>query len=217
MRYPSYIIGIGLSLLATTASAQTVKTEKADNPALRKSNQLYKQGQYEKALPEMEKAVAAQPNNPVVQYNLGNLQFRRNEFGASEKAYEGTLTESEDPAFKQMAFYNKGVALSKQKKLLESIDAYKSALKLNPADEDARVNLQKALEELRKQQNANKQQQEQQKEQPKKQEKQNPRQTKFSKKQIEQYLKSLQQKEQEVQQKMQQNRSRAASQPDKDW
>ena len=215
MRYRAYIGIIIGGLLSVTLQAQTGKSEKADNPSLRKASQLYKQGQYEKALPEMQKAEAQQPNSPLVKYNLGNLQFRRNEFTASEKAFDETLSTTEDSAFKQKAFYNKGVSLSKQKKLLESIEAYKAALKLNPADEDARVNLQKALEELRKQQN-NKPEKEKKKEEPKKQEKQNPRQTRFNKKQIEQYLKSLQQKEQEVQQKMQ-NRSRSVSQPEKDW
>ncbi len=206
---PTIPILIITCLMQITAKAQT------ENAAIRKGNQLYKQGQYEKALPEYEKAASDNPKNPVTHYNLGSVQFRRNDFATSEKEFDETITNSEDPALKQKAFYNKGVSLSKQKKLLESIEAYKTALKMNAADEDARINLQKALEELRKQQKNNQQQQEQQ--QPKQQEKPKPQQSKLDKKKIEQYLKSLQQKEQEVQQKMQQNRARAASQPDKDW
>ena len=44
---------------------------------------------------------------------------------------------------------NQGVALMKQKKLEESINAWKNALKLDPNDLDARDNLQKALQELK--------------------------------------------------------------------
>jgi hypothetical protein len=38
----------------------------------------------------------------------------------------------------EKGFYNKGVAMIKQKKLQESIDAWKSALKLDASDADAR-------------------------------------------------------------------------------
>ena len=40
--------------------------------------------------------------------------------------------------------------MSQQKKLEESIDAYKNALRQNPNDKEARENLQKALLELKK-------------------------------------------------------------------
>ena len=43
--------------------------------------------------------------------------------------------------------YNKGVALQNNNKLPECIHAYKQALKLDPTDEDARQNLQRALKQ----------------------------------------------------------------------
>jgi phosphoenolpyruvate-protein kinase (PTS system EI component) len=49
--------------------------------------------------------------------------------------------------------------LQNNKKLPECIDAYKNALKLNPQDEDARQNLQKALlQQKQEQQKENKEQ-----------------------------------------------------------
>ena len=51
---------------------------------------------------------------------------------------------------KGKAYYNKGVVLSRSKKLEESIEAYKNALRQNPDDKEARENLQKALLELKK-------------------------------------------------------------------
>ena len=50
-----------------------------------------------------------------------------------------------DENTRQSAYYNKGVAMIRQKKIEESIDAWKNALRLNPADSDARENLVKAL------------------------------------------------------------------------
>ncbi|WEK36576.1 MAG: tetratricopeptide repeat protein [Candidatus Pseudobacter hemicellulosilyticus] len=206
-----------INILILVAIAGSLQAQQ-ENAAIRKGNKLFREGQYDKALPEYEKAATQNPKNPVTAYNMGNARFRRNEYTDAEKQYTEAAANSKDLAMQQKAWYNKGVALSKEKKLQESIDAYKMALRLNNADEDARVNLQKALEEQRKQQQAQQQQkpkEEQQKQ--KQQQKSNPRPNNLDKKKIEQYLKSLQQKEQEIQQKMQQNRSRAAGKPDKDW
>lgn len=182
---------------------------------MRAGNRLYKQKAFQHALPEYQKAVSQDPANPVARYNLANAQFRSNQFAEAEKEYGAAVENGKDSDFKQMATYNKGVALTRQKKLLESIEAYKEALKMNPADADARFNLQKALSELKKQTESDQKKQEQkqqQKQQPKPQQ-QNP----TNKRQIEQWLNSLRQKEQEVQRKIQENRSRAVSRPEKDW
>jgi len=188
----------------------------AENTALRKGNQLYKKGKISDAEAEFSKAVQQNPANPTAHFNLGNAQFRKNDFPSAEKDFDASLANNpSNPNLQQKAFYNKGVSLSRQKKLLESIDAYKKALRLDPADEDTRVNLQKALEELRKQQQSQKQPKDQEQQQNKdNKQKQEP---KTNKKRLEQQLKSLQQKEQEIQEKMQQNRARAGSQPEKDW
>ena len=64
----------------------------------------------------------------------------------------------------EQGYYNEGVAMVKQKKLMESIDAWKKALRLNAGDSAARDNLEKALTELKRQQqqkNQNNQQKDQ--------------------------------------------------------
>ncbi|WP_205508501.1 tetratricopeptide repeat protein [Longitalea arenae] len=183
-----------------------------ENAAIREGNKLYKEGQYDKALPAYQKAVAQNPKSATARYNLANARYRTGNLPDAEKSYGELLENTNDNSYKVKGYYNKGVTLTKQKKLQESIEAYKTALKLDPADEDTRFNLQKALSELRKQN----QSQDQQQQQKKQQQKQKP-QNKLDKRKIEQYLKSLEQKEQEVQRKIQQNRSRSVSQPEKDW
>ena len=54
------------------------------------------------------------------------------------------------------------MAYQKAKKLPECINAYKNALMLNPHDEDARQNLQRALMEQKQQQQQNQKDQKQQ-------------------------------------------------------
>lgn len=189
----------------------------AGTDAVRTGNRYFKKGEYQKAVPEYQRALAQDPANPVARYNLGNAQFRSNQYIQAEKEYDEAVATAKDKDFAQKANYNKGVALSKQKKLLESIEAYKKALTLNPADDDARFNLQKALSELNKQTEGQDKKQEQQQQQ-QQQQKQPPKpQSKLDKRKIEQYLQSLRQKEQEVQRKIQENRSRSVTRPEKDW
>jgi tetratricopeptide (TPR) repeat protein len=186
-------------------------TAQDENAAIREGNKQYKQRQFEAALPAYQKAIEQNPKNSIARYNFANARFRTGNLEEADKSFDELIEKTDEKTYKEKGYYNKGVTLTKQKKLLESIEAYKSSLKLNAADEDARFNLQKALTELKKQTG-----QEQKQPQQKQQQKQK-QQNKLDKRKIEQYLKSLEQKEQEVQRKIQQNRSRSVTQPEKDW
>lgn len=182
-------------------------------------NKLYRQKKFDKALPEYLKAKEANAADPVVNYNLGNAYFRSTKFEDAARSFDNSIAVSPDSALKQNGFYNKGVALSKQNKLEESIEAYKMAVRLNSDDEDARVNLQKALLELKKKNPPpppDKKEQKKPNPQQNKNQRQQPPKSNLSRKQVEQLLKALQQREQQVQQKMQQ-RNRSAGQQEKDW
>lgn len=175
-------------------------------------NRWFKEGQFEKAIPKYQEALKQADTLQAVRYNLGAAQFRTKAFEEAEKAFDETAEKSDNGLLKQKALYNKGVSLTRQKKLQESIEAYKAALRLDPTDTDTRINLQKALEELRQQQKK----QEEPKKNPQQEKNQNKQQPPANKKMIEQWLQSLRQKEQEVQQKML-NKGRASKQPEKDW
>jgi tetratricopeptide (TPR) repeat protein len=187
-------------------------TAQEENAAIREGNKQYQQRQFEQALPAYQKAIEQNPKSSIARYNLANARFRSGHLEEADKSFDELIEKTDEKTYKEKGFYNKGVTLTKQKKLLESIEAYKNALKLDPADEDARFNLQKALTELKKQTQNQEQKQPQQKQQQKQKQ-----QNKLDKRKIEQYLKSLEQKEQEVQRKIQQNRSRSVTQPEKDW
>jgi len=189
--------------------------QKAD-AAIRKGNELYKQKNYEGSLQEYDKALGENPKNNIAHYNMGNAQFKNDKLDEAIQSYNNAADNS-DKTVKEKAFYNKGVALSKQKKLQESIDAWKDALKLDPNDNETRENLQKALIELKKQQQQNDQNKEKKdKKQPKPQDQKQPPPSKLNKQQIDQLLKALAQKEKEVQQKLQKG-SPSVTKPEKDW
>ena len=208
-------VNIIIVLIISVASVHAQRI----NPHVAAGNKLYKENKFDKALPEYFKAMEAAGSDPIVNFNLGNAYFRNNKFAEAATTFDNAIAKGNSSAMKQKVYYNKGVSLSKQSKLEESIAVYKMAVKLDPADNDARINLQKALEELRKknpppppEKKEEKNKKQQQNKSPQKQ----PPQSKLTKKQVEQLLKALQQREQQVQQKMQQ-RNRTAGQQEKDW
>ncbi len=202
-------------LIGPALSAQAQK----ENALIRKGNRLYKQKQFDQSQAEYQKAIQQAPTNPSANYNLGNTQFRKNNFDDAVKSYDATVDNSTDQSLKEKGLYNKGVALIKQQKLDESIEAWKNSLRLDPADSDARENLEKALLEKKKQSSSQdkKDQKQQQKQNQNQQQQPKQQQSKLNKQQVEQLLKALTQKEKEVQEKMNQNNQKSLSQPDKDW
>ena len=95
-----------------------------ENTHIIAGNKLYRENKFDKALPEYMKALAAEANNPVVNYNLGNTYFRSKSYEEAAKTYDNTIENGGNNTIKQKGFYNKGVSLSKQNKLEESIEAY---------------------------------------------------------------------------------------------
>lgn len=205
---------------------------------IRKGNRYYKAQDFDQSKASYEKALKQSPGNANANFNLGNAEFRKNDFERAAAGYDEVLNAKPDPKTKEDAWYNKGVAMIKQKKLDESIDAWKHALELNPDDQEARDNLVKALIEKKKQEQQKQKQDndkdkkdkkdkkpkpdkqdQQQKDQQKNQEDNHPKpqQSKLSKQQVEQYLRSLIQREKDVQDKMNQNKTHAPDQPEKDW
>jgi len=193
-----------------------------DQSLVAKGNELYKKRQFDKAAEEYQKAADLNTKNAKAQYNLGDALYKSKKAEAAEKAFTDASDNTKDATAKSKALYNKGVALSSEKKLLESITAYKESLRLNSADEEARQNLQMALNELKKQSQQNKQNQQKQdnKKQNKQQNQQQPEQqknnSKLNEKQVEQMLSSLRKDEKKLQQDLQKKNNIGKSNS-KDW
>jgi Ca-activated chloride channel family protein len=179
---------------------------------LSRGNRFYKEGKFDQAAEQYDRAVLLAPRNTVALYNLGNAHYRNNNPAEAEKAFDLAVRQGQDARAKADAWYNKGVVLSSEKKLEESIEAYKQALRLNPADSFARENLVRALREQQK-----KKQQEQEQQQKKKQEEKEKQQPKMNKQQVQQLLQALQEQEKQLQQKMQKMKVPSPGQPEKDW
>lgn len=183
-----------------------------------KGNELYRQQQYQAAANAYEKAIASDEKNATAHFNLGNALYKTKKVSESAGVFDKAATHAPNVDLKSRAYYNKGVSLTRQNQLVESIEAYKQSLRLNPKDEQARENLQKALNELKKQQ------QQQQKQDKQKNNKENkndkPQQpknnSKLNKKQVEQMLNALRQDEKQIQQNLQ-KRNNTMGANGKDW
>lgn len=193
---------------------------------IRRGNRFYNKQEYDQSLSNYEKALKKSPGNPDAFFNLGDALYRKSDFEKAAGSYDDVLQSKADENTRQSAYYNKGVAMIRQKKIDESIDAWKNALRLDPADSAARENLVKALMEKKKQDqqqnkkdNPDKKQKDnkQKKEQNKQDNTPKQQQSKLTKQQVEQYLRSLEQREKDVQDKMNQNKTQTLSHPDKDW
>ena len=202
-----------------------------DNALIKKGNEAYTKQEYEKAVSQYQKVIEKSPSNEVAQFNLGNALFKSNKPDDAVSAFDNAVTRSKNNDSKSQAYYNKGVVQQNNKKLPECIASYKNALKLNPADEDARQNLQKALLQLKEQQK--KQEQDKKKNKPKEDEKQKekqkpkdeekkndapkPQPSKLSKQDAEEKLKALLQQEKNLQDKLKKVNAAGANKPEKDW
>lgn len=203
------LIAIGILFFITGAAK--LSAQEADKD-IQKGNDLFKQQQYQQAEAVYNEVLEKDPANNTAKYNRAIAIYKQAKADEAIKAFDDLAFKAEDNEMKSKAYYNKGAILSGQKKIEESVEAYKNALRHNPNDKEARENLQKAIVELRKKtpqkkdDKNKKQQKQQQKPQPK-----------MNQKEAEQRLKLLEQKEKEVQQRLQKEKSKTGGGQPKDW
>ncbi|MEI7963703.1 MAG: VWA domain-containing protein [Chitinophagaceae bacterium] len=201
-----------------------------DKQLIRQGNEAFGKKEYEKAISKYKEVQSGNQVGPIAQYNLGNALYKNQQFDDAVNAYDNALTNSQSKEEKAKSYYNKGVVLQNNKKIPECISAYKNALKLNPEDEDARQNLQKALIQQQQQQQQQKEKEDDKKKQPKqnqqdkqkqkeedKQEQQKPQPSKISKQDAEEKLKALLQQEKNLQDKLRKVNAASPNKPEKDW
>ena len=219
------ILFIAYCLIPFTAKAQNEKV------LIKKGNEAYEKKEYDNAITLYQQATEKNPANSTAQYNLGNALYKNKKIDEAVQAYDEALVNASSKTDKSKSFYNKGVVLQNNKKLPECIDAYKNALKLNPQDEDARQNLQKALQQQKQdQQNKNKDKKDdkkpkddkkqKEKDKPKDEEKNEqpkPQPSKLTKQDAEEKLKALLQQEKNLQDKLRKVNAATSAKPEKDW
>jgi tetratricopeptide (TPR) repeat protein len=91
------------------------------------------------------KALNDNPLNSRLNYNLGRIIYKENNFKQAENLFKKSIQNNpKNDDLREKAFYNLGNSYFKQKDYRKAISAYKAALKLNPQDRDAIYNLKLA-------------------------------------------------------------------------
>jgi tetratricopeptide (TPR) repeat protein len=188
---------IFLLLISLQGAAQNTQTY------ISKGNEYYLQLNFDLAEGQYRQALNLAPRNVEAKYNLANTLMQQKKYREAIEYYT-EVASGTNKNLQAAAHYNAGVSYTKQKDLPNSIESYKAALRLSPADKEARENLQKALSELKKQQ-----------------EDQNKKNGGggggMSQKEAEDKLKQLQQKEKDLQQRLQSAGKGKGSGGSKDW
>jgi tetratricopeptide (TPR) repeat protein len=188
---------IFLLLISLQGAAQNTQTY------ISKGNEYYLQLNFDLAEGQYRQALNLSPRNVEAKYNLANTLCSKKNTGRQLSTIRRLLREQIKTCRRQRITMQ-GVSYTKQKDLPNSIESYKAALRLSPADKEARENLQKALSELKKQQ-----------------EDQNKKNGGggggMSQKEAEDKLKQLQQKEKDLQQRLQSAGKGKGSGGSKDW
>ena len=205
------LLPVAFCLLPTGTFAQNEKE------IIKKGNEAYSKNEFDKAATEYKKVTAKTPEKATAQYNLGNALYKNKKTDEAVNAYDNAAGNLTVKDYKGKAFYNKGVVLQNNKKIPECIAAYKKALKLNPQDEDARQNLQKALQQIKEQQKPKEDPKQKEQQKKKEEEKQQPKPSKITKKDAEEKLKALLQQEKNLQDKLRKVNVSSPNKPEKDW
>ena len=137
---------------------------------------------------------------------------RTNENNKSASLYDDVIKNTTDAGLQSKAYYNKALALLQQDKLNEAIDALKQSLRLQPMDNDARENLQKALEQKQQQQPPPQTKQNKKKQQNQKQQKQQQ----MNRQMMEQKFKELEDQEKQLQKELQKQKNNT-NDNEQDW
>ncbi len=197
-------------LFALTTAAMAYSQEV--NRYIQKGNDAYRRNDYSGAISLYRQALQKDTGNAIAKFNMANALQKRNENTASLDNYDEIAAATREISLRSHAMYNKGLALVNEKKLVEAIESFKRSLLSDPTDNEARDNLQKAMNELKKQQQSQPQQNKQNEKQDKPQQKKQP---KVNRDMMEQKFRELQNQEKQLQKKLQKKQNNG--QPEKDW
>lgn len=225
---------VGLMMVSATAFGQ-----KTVRDYLRSGNKLYKDSTFVKAEVDYRKALELDPKSTDAMYNLGNALLMQQKAKDAMEQFEAASKVEKDKKKLSQIYHNMGVILQSSKQYPQCIEAYKKALRNNPADDETRYNLalaHKLLKDQQQNQDQNKQQEqkqdkkddnkqqknkEQQDQKKKDQQNQNQQQqqnqNQMSKQNAEQLLKAAMQDEKNVQDKVKKGVRIQGRKLEKDW
>jgi Ca-activated chloride channel family protein len=175
---------------------------------IRQGNNKFSDGKYPDSEVLYRKAIDKNNMSPDASFNLGDALYKQDKYEDAGIQFDKNINSTIDKNQKSNNYYNLGNSFLQNKKLKESIEAYKNSLRLNPDNMQAKYNLAFAQDQLKQQQQ---QQQKQNKDSNKDQDKKDQNQNK-DKKDNQNNKKENQQQQQQQQEQQQQSISKEDAQ-----
>jgi len=127
-------VAIGSALLWAVACGEAA-------PSADTANGRFAAGDYQGALAMYRDLQTTLPNAPELSINAGNALHMIGDYQRALPDYAKAI-DTGDPAIRAVAQYDRGNTLFRQQRLEDARDAYKEALRMDPADRDAKFNLE---------------------------------------------------------------------------
>jgi tetratricopeptide (TPR) repeat protein len=150
------VVLMALALLATAYSPSAAEKYNKEG------NDAFTQQAYEEALAAYQTAQIKEPELAEPYYNAANALYRQGVYDAALEQLQIALSFADEESLAQNSFFNLGNSSYNAQDLDTAIAAYRESLLINPDDQDAKHNLELALQQ---QQQEQEQQQEQDKQQ----------------------------------------------------
>lgn len=157
------ILIFGLLLVACSPSAEKLNQE---------GNQAFTEQAYLEALEAYQNAQIESPELAEPYYNAANAYYRQGQYEQALEQLQHALQFADGENLAENSLYNLGNNFFNSQELETAIEAYKSALLLDPHDQDAKYNLELALQQQERQQQQQQQQKQDQQQQSQQEEQQ---------------------------------------------
>lgn len=152
IRVLKYKIMNRIGIMTILVAISSVVSGQNEKKFIREGNSKYSDGKYSDSEVAYRKAIDKNKTSTDAGFNLGDALYRQKKFEDAGKQFLDNSNLLTDTRKKSNSFYNLGNSLLNGNKIEESIQAYKSSLKLNPANPAAKYNLAYAQDLLQKQQ-----------------------------------------------------------------
>ncbi|MDC1438932.1 tetratricopeptide repeat protein [Flavobacteriaceae bacterium] len=143
--------GLSFLFLVLTSVLSWSQNEVANNLIV-DGNEAHEQAEYIDAEAQYRKAVSLAPEKSEALHNLGNTNYRIEDYSAASQRFFQTQKNTTSKNEKHAAFHNLGNVYMQQKDYAQAVAAFKNGLRNNPTDEETRYNYALAKELLEKEQ-----------------------------------------------------------------
>ncbi|WP_372752421.1 tetratricopeptide repeat protein [Labilibaculum sp.] len=141
-----------LGLITYDATAQK------ERKFIRNGNDLFEGNEYENSEVEYRKALDKKINSYEAGFNLGDALYKQKKYDEALKQYQALTVSEQDPKKLGDIYHNIGNTLLMNRKIDESIEAYKESLRHNPNSQETKYNLEYARRMKQKQEEEKKKQ-----------------------------------------------------------